>query len=124
MTAESEHKTLVTALVERLAAMTIEVTHVLGDPDYPDPPWQNWKDEWELPDIVAEDRSRGLIVIGEAETGDSWNAGTMVRKLGVFRRCAHQVFVMVPEQIRDRAQLDVRKARYGNVTVVTPDASP
>ncbi len=119
MSSTQEYSQLVAGLVGQLLSKGYNVINVLGHSDYPDPKWQNWKDDWELPDVIAEDRKKGLIIIGEAETAESVYSEATERKLAVFSRCAHEVYLMVPPEELNRARSKLQIKRYANVTVLT-----
>lgn len=120
MNSDREHKQLVADLVDQLLAKGHNVIQVLGHSDYPDPEWQNWKENWELPDVIAEDRQLGLIIIGEAESVESLYSEATERKLAVFSRCAHEVYLMVPLVELNRAKSKLRIKRYSNVKLLAP----
>lgn len=120
MNSDREHKQLIADLVGQLLSMGHIVINVLGHSDYPDPEWQNWKDDWELPDVIAEDRKKGLIIIGEAETAESLYSEATERKLAVFSRCAHEVYLMVPLVELNRAKSKLQIKRYSNVKLLSP----
>ena len=120
MNSDREHKQLIADLVGQLLAKGHNVIKVLGHSDYPDPEWQNWKDDWELPDVIAEDRKLGLILIGEAESVESLYSEATERKLAVFSRCAHEVYLMVPMVELNRARSKLQIKRYSNVKLLSP----
>ncbi len=122
MTQTEEYKQLIFRLIGKLQDKGFEITHVNGHPDFPQPAWVQQTDEWILPDVVAEDKSRGLIIFGNVKTADSWNTESADTTLKILQTCAHEVYVMVPDSVINHAKVKQRKERWKNVIYISPSS--
>ena len=117
-----EYADLISALVEKLQGAGLHITHANGHPVFPQPTWVQHTDVWALPDVVAEDRSRGLIILGDVMTTDSWNTERVKKKLEILQTCAHKVYVMVPDTLINHAKAKQRREGWRNVFYISPSS--
>ena len=122
MELSDEYADLISALVDKLQKTGLLITHVNGHADYPQPTWVQQTDEWALPDVIAEDRSRGLIILGDVITTDSWDTARANKNLEILQTCAHTVYVMVPDTLINLARARQRRETWRNVHYISPSS--
>jgi len=122
MTQSDEYKQLLAGLIERFQAAGFTITHANSHPDFPQPTWVEQTGDWSLPDVVAEDRTRGLIIIGGVVTADSWNTEEVDKKLKILERSAHETYVIVPDSLLPSAYARERREHWRKVHYLSPSS--
>ena len=115
MTQSDEYKQLLAGLIKRFQAAGFTITHANSHPDFPQPTWVEQTGDWALPDVTAEDRTRGLIIIGGVVTADSWGTEGVEKRLKILERSAHETYVMVPDSVLPRAYARRRRDAYFHI---------
>ncbi len=114
-----KHRRLMDALLEEFDNMGLQVTHVVGSTKYENPNWVQLGDSWAMPDIMANDRRRGLIIFGLVGTEDSWDSEAEQNNIEVLRVNAHRLYIIVPNAVINSARLEQHKKRWENVRYIS-----
>ena len=117
-----KRRRLTTALLEEFENRGFQITHLVGSTKYEDPNWVQWGDSWAMPDIMANDRMKGLIIFGLVETEDSWDSKGEDNNIEVLRTNAHLLYLMAPDAMINSVRLRQRKKRWGNVRYISSGA--